>query len=103
LDDVPLSLRRDGGDDDPSKLASHEEEHDAGESKHHDADDEAETDFMVFLTERLFDHYEKRNRHVEYNHIRVYEQLKEFSKEVIDDAMQRGLDKEFSTRDKFEV
>jgi hypothetical protein len=40
---------------------------------------------------------------VEYNHIRVYEQLKEFSKEVIDDAMQRGLDKEFSTRDKFEV
>ena len=103
MDDVPLSLLNVGGGDDPTKLARHEEEHDVGESKHHDDNAEVESDFMVFLTERLFDHYEKKNKHVEYNHKRVYEQLKEFSKEVIDEAMQRGLDKEFSTWDKFEA
>ena len=102
LDDVPISLRNSGAvaEEDPSKLARHDDEHDVGESKHHD---DAEVDFMVFLAERLCDHYEKRNKHVELNHRRVYEQLKEFSKEVIDDAMQRGLDKEFQTWDKFEA
>ena len=81
-------------------MARHDDEHDVGESKHHDGAEEV--DFMFFMAEWLCDHYEKRNKHVELNHRRVYEQLKEFSKEVID-AMQRRLDKEFQTWDKFEA
>lgn len=75
VDDVPHSLKRSGPteSEDPAKLAQHEEERDVGESKHHDDDGDADVLVAAFMADRLCDHYEKRNKHVEYRHTKVYQ------------------------------
>ena len=104
LDDVPLQIK-----ENMEKVARHQDEHDVGESRPHEDDEIAspspppDDELLIFLTERLVDYYEKKNKHVEYQPNKIYSQIKNMKQEIIDRAMQAAVDKEFSTWQKFDA
>lgn len=64
--------------------------------------EEKETMCVAFLAERL-DTYTKRNRHTELNPQKMKSQLPQFSDKEIEEAMQKAVEKEIGTWQRFDA